>query len=101
MRKERAASEFSSYPTDSHHAVTLPQGADGEIERLKSQFRERSSGTCASNGGSDRAPFPARVLAAMLDVARELLAREVESAAAEVSGVVRLGSYDSTIVAIE
>lgn len=77
---------------------------------MQSQFRERSSGSGGGGGGSgcdgggggaERAPFPARVLAAMLDVAREFLAREVESAAAEVSGVVRLGSYDSTIVAIE
>lgn len=69
------------------------------------QLRERSTGFGI---GADprgeafgRAPFPARVLGAMLDVTRDALAREVTSIDKEVSSVVRLGSFDATIVAIE
>ena len=76
------------------------------VPSLQSQFRERSSGEPShaldgKGAESERTPFPARVLAAMLDVTRESLTRELARIRRRVSRVSNLGTHDSTVVEIE
>lgn len=73
---------------------------------LQSQFRERSSGEQSHSidgkgAESERTPFPARVLAAMLDVTRDSLTHELARIRRRVSRVSNLGTQDSTVVEIE
>lgn len=53
--------------------ILLEQGADSEIGLLQQQFTERSKGSSQQR----RALFPARVLAAMLDVTKERLRHDL------------------------